>query len=652
MRLSTKISGGFGLLILLAMLLGGLAVVNMFRVKTVAMVMTNKSVPSVAAANNVERDSLTTMYNTRGYALSEQDNYKELAQKNLSEVFASLKVCKDLAQKEDMPALKAAAATAEEKASEYKKLLDQTVTLIDSMKKDREEMTKSAVEYMKVCYAFLDGQNQHLDKDITSGAAAEKLKERVKKITLCNDVIDFGNAVRIAFWKSQSMRDPKVIQDTQVNFEKIDKALAELKPITHLEADLKDIEECGKAGHAYQKGMNEFLADWIKLQEVGKERGLKGDEVLKQARDTAETGITSTTSDAGMASSTLTSSSVIMMIGLGVALFVGVLLAFLITRSIIGPINRVIAGLSSGAEQVTSASGQVASSSQQMAQGASEQASSLEETSSSLEEMASMTKQNADNANQANVVAKQAAQLAETGVESMKEMQEAIDRIKNSASETAKIIKTIDEIAFQTNLLALNAAVEAARAGEAGKGFAVVAEEVRNLARRSAEAAKTTADLIEGSQKNAEAGVKVTAEVAKNLAGIKENAGKVATLIGEIAAASKEQSQGIDQVTTAVTEMDKVVQQNAANAEESASAAEELSSQAEEVNSMVGDLNAIVTGNTQSSGTSTQRLVASPKAHKALTAPAAHKSSSPQRTAAKPRPEAVIPLDDKDLKDF
>ena len=272
------------------------------------------------------------------------------------------------------------------------------------------------------------------------------------------------------------------------------------------------------------------------------------------------------------------------------------LAAFGFTGSIVKPINRVISGLSGNAGQVTSASGQVASSSQQLAQGASEQASSLEETSASLEQMASMTNQNADNANMANGTAQESSRMAEQGVASMKRMQEAIDRIKNSASETAKIIKTIDEIAFQTNLLALNAAVEAARAGEAGKGFAVVAEEVRNLARRSAEAAKTTSDLIEGSQKNAEAGVQVTAEVARNLAAIKENAGKVATLIAEIAAASKEQSQGIGQVTTAVSEMDKIVQQNAANAEESASAAEQLSSQAEEVNRMVADLNAIVSG--------------------------------------------------------
>ena len=222
-----------------------------------------------------------------------------------------------------------------------------------------------------------------------------------------------------------------------------------------------------------------------------------------------------------------------------------------------------------------------------------------------------MTRQNADNANQANGAAKEANTMALEGVNSMKRMADAIELIKNSASETAKIIKTIDEIAFQTNLLALNAAVEAARAGEAGKGFAVVAEEVRNLARRSAEAAKTTADLIEGAQKNAEAGVNVSTEVAKNLSGIQDKAGKVATLIAEIAAASKEQSQGIDQVNTAVSEMDKVVQQNAANAEESASASEELSSQAQELSAMVEDLSAIVGGAGNNGGARKQLKTAS-----------------------------------------
>ncbi len=233
-----------------------------------------------------------------------------------------------------------------------------------------------------------------------------------------------------------------------------------------------------------------------------------------------------------------------------------------------------------GAEQVTAAATQISNGSQSLAQGASEQASSLEEVSSSLEEMSSMTKQNADNSNQGKALAADAQQAAERGNEAMLRMGEAIGKIKDSSDATAKIVKTIDEIAFQTNLLALNAAVEAARAGEAGKGFAVVAEEVRNLAQRSAESAKNTANMIEESVKNAEGGVRITEEVARALAEIAEGNRKVNDLVAEIAAASNEQSKGIDQINLAVQQLDKVTQQTAANSEESASAAEELNSQA------------------------------------------------------------------------
>jgi len=270
--------------------------------------------------------------------------------------------------------------------------------------------------------------------------------------------------------------------------------------------------------------------------------------------------------------------------------------AFFFSRRISKVLHRLVQGLGSSSDQVSSASDQVASSSQSLAEGSSQQASSLEETSSSLEEMAAQTRQNADNAEQADSAVKETARVVAEGVSSMERMNQAINEIKESANETSKIIKTIDDIAFQTNLLALNAAVEAARAGEAGKGFAVVAEEVRNLAQRSAEAAQNTSELIEKSQENANNGVSVADEVAGQLASIKDRAEKVNTLIGEIAAASKEQSQGIDQVNTAVSEMDKVVQQNAADSEESASAAEELSAQATEMERMVNELKLLVAG--------------------------------------------------------
>ncbi len=299
---------------------------------------------------------------------------------------------------------------------------------------------------------------------------------------------------------------------------------------------------------------------------------------------------------AAAAKSVASTARVGIIIAIAAVLTLAITIALLITRGVSKVLTQIVATLREGSEQVSSASAQVSAASQSLAEGTTEQAAGLEETSSSLEEMSSMTKQNADNAEQANTLAVEAKKAAGTGSDSMGRMNAAILEIQKSSDETAKIIKVIDEIAFQTNLLALNAAVEAARAGEAGKGFAVVAEEVRNLAMRSAEAAKNTARMIEESVKNSKNGVDIATEVSKVLEEIVQSVGKTTDLVSEIAAASQEQAKGIDQVNTAVSQMDKVTQQNAANAEESASASEELSAQAESMTEVVSQLVALVGG--------------------------------------------------------
>jgi len=325
-----------------------------------------------------------------------------------------------------------------------------------------------------------------------------------------------------------------------------------------------------------------------------------------------------------------------------VIILIGLFIVGLISK----PLNRAIEGLTNGAEQVASGSGQVASSSQQLSEGASEQAASIEETSSSLEEMSSMTKQNADNANQADNLMKEANQIVSKANDSMSDLTVSMEEISKASQETSKIIKTIDEIAFQTNLLALNAAVEAARAGEAGAGFAVVADEVRNLAMRAADAAKNTAELIEGTVKKVNDGGELVATTNDAFTKVAESSAKVGELVGEIAAASNEQAQGIGQVNSAVTEMDKIVQQNAANAEESASASEEMNAQAEQMRGFVQDLIALVGGSAKGQAKLAHTRANTPKTRtdKALAVPV--RKEVVVDNSREINPEQVIPMDD------
>jgi methyl-accepting chemotaxis protein len=341
--------------------------------------------------------------------------------------------------------------------------------------------------------------------------------------------------------------------------------------------------------------------------------------------------------------------------------FVMVVISFFQVRKLVKTLSRTIHGLTASHEQVSDASGQLSLASQTLAEGSSQQAASVEETSASLEEISSMTKQNAENASQANALMKEAREVVNKADASMSQLTTSMQEISKASEETSRIIKTIDEIAFQTNLLALNAAVEAARAGEAGAGFAVVADEVRNLAMRAADAAKNTAVLIEGTVKKITDGttlVKTTNDAFREVAG---STRKVGELVGEIAIASSEQSQGIEQVNIAVIEMDKVTQQNAATAEESAAASEELNAQAEEMKSFVNELSAMVRGNTvvPTDNFHTARRPKNAAQTRQLPRNALAVSKRPvkgriptRNRARQVHPDDIIPMDENDFKEF
>lgn len=349
--------------------------------------------------------------------------------------------------------------------------------------------------------------------------------------------------------------------------------------------------------------------------------------------------------------------------GGGIAVILTVIIGVFVFRSV-SPLRHIVENLDKSIDGIRTASDQVSASGQSLADGASRQAVSIQQTSSSLEEISAMTRQNSDHASEADRLMKESHQVIQRANSSMSGLIESMQDISRSGEETSKIVKSIDEIAFQTNLLSLNAAVEAARAGEKGAGFAVVADEVRNLAMRSAEAAKNTAVLIEGITKKIASGSKLVHKTNEAFADVSGSSTKVGELVAEIAAASAEQFHGIEEVNRAVAEMDKIVQQNAADAEESASNSYEMNAQLKHIRLMIDDFSALIHGGTSEKSPQISESIETKTLPKARITPAEKdkKSQLPKPSESKSmqvkeikevRPEKLIPFDDEEVfKDF
>ena len=676
--LGAKIGSGYAFLVLIVIALGAMAVYTMTNVQKGAETLVGQAIPQVRIASTIERNTWDTMFNLRAWGLTESKTLFDTGMEALGRAKAGMLEAKALTEKyPNLTAFQETAKKAEAKTKEYETLIVKTEELFVTQNTVMNKMIDAGQSLGKECGLYFESQLTSINNDLDAGVAADKIKERVQKLRAATNVMNSVNSIRLAVRKGQALRQVSVITEAEVEFDAIQKELSSLLPMTARQVNLDQINTCLASTNNYRAAMKEFTALMTAREALGTERARITGDVVTFATAASDQGLLSTSDVAKAAEQALSIARFILLLGVIFSALLGIVLAVVITLSVTRSINRVIASLTNGADQVQAASGQVASASQAMAEGASEQASSLEESSASLEQMASMVRQNAEGAGQAKTMAGEAQHAAERGREAMTRMATAIGDIKKSSDETAKIIKTIDEIAFQTNLLALNAAVEAARAGDAGKGFAVVAEEVRNLARRSAEAAKNTSSLIEGSQRNADNGVNVSTEVAAILDEIAVSGAKVAQLAAEVAAATAEQAQGIEQVNTAVSQMDKVTQSSAANSEEAASASEELSAQARELNEMVTSLTVIVRGEKASLQQLPREVIKSiqPKKIMALSsyaktngrlpAPSAS-TASPKRLAVASMPATdekavngkivkanqVIPLDDEDMNEF
>src|SRR6056297_1163057 len=333
-KIGQKLAIGFGLLIIISCILGAIAVINMSNISTQSNYLANEYVPEVEVANSIERHSLLTMFNMRGYGFTEETRFLNTGREELKKLKSYLKDAESLAREStQLVKLEGAIDETNSSVDSYESLVNKTVELNAELEADRADMDKNAALFIDNCTSYLNSQNESFNREANQGASASALNERLNKITWINDIIDQGNTLRIENFKAQALRDPVLFKAAIDKFS-IDEELRKLRSVTYLDADIEALNTVENSADDHVGSMQNFIKAWEQREQVAAERTDVANVVLANAQDVSLAGIEQTNNIAQEAVDLLKSSSTIMIIGLIVALIIGVILAYIITQSI------------------------------------------------------------------------------------------------------------------------------------------------------------------------------------------------------------------------------------------------------------------------------------------------------------------------------
>ena len=613
LKIGLKLGIGYGTIIFIMVVIGSIAVYQMLMLKSTAKNLATESIPRMVISQNLQNASFGAMYALNLYTITNDEKYIAEAKNHINTLKKNLEEANKIdSDSEQGELFVEAVAKTETDLDIYEKKTQELIDDARILQESQILMDNTALEFTDNCYNFLRSQEATMADEIMKKKAS---RASLEKITMINEILDLGNYIRIDNFKAQARHDLTQNDEILKKFDEIELL------VQRLEAKVKDsfdkeliknirssVQTYRNAKEEYFKHFNKQLTILGQLRESGLNTATTFNKISNESNEL-------TVSFANRSAGNLNASSLILTIGLVVALIFSIVLGYIISHAIAKPIRtsqhfagqiaggnldidlkidqkdeigmlacaleemksklrEVIIAIQSTSDNIADASGQMSTTAQTVSQGSTEQASAAEEISASMEQMSASISQNTSNA-------QRTEKIADEATKKIREGGEKVLVVLNAIKEIADKITIIGDIAYQTNILSLNAAVEAARAGEHGRGFAVVADEVKKLAERS-QVASTEIDKVSKS------GVNLAEQAGLLFNQIVPQIENTLKLVQEITASSLEQNSGAEQVNDAIQQFNQVIQQNAASAEEMATSSQELASQALHLKDIIG----------------------------------------------------------------